>query len=341
MRTATFLPATRPGPVALGLLFLLGATSPAAAQRRLRFGLQSGLHLSTYAGGAAGPRAQWVPGFTAGAVASWHWAARHGLQVETRYAQKGASRPDCLYPGAGPATPPLTYRSRLAYLDLPVLYTWGPGSAGRGLYLLAGPQLSLALGQREWLRPADEAPGSPAEIRLPTHPRTLAPLAAGLAAGLGYQLPGGLGLEVRGSGDLTPVFRASRGTDYLPASGTGCRNLVVQLQVRYLVTGCRTAGPRAVRPAVAPVAGTLPPPPAWHPRWATPPTWPAPDQPPLPDSLVQTPGFRRLQRVLRVLEVLSWLRPDRSPGPSLPPPRPALPTGRPLPRQLPERVAAP
>lgn len=345
VRTTTFLPTARPGCAALGLLFLFGATPPAAAQSRLRFGLQSGLHLSTYAGGEAGSRARWVPGFAAGALAHWHWAAQHGLQVEARYAQKGASRPDCRYPGANPAAPSFTYRSRLAYLDLPVLYTWGPGPGERGLYLLAGPQLSLALGQREWLRPAGETPGGPAEISLPAHPRTLAPLAAGLVAGLGYQLPGGLGLEVRASGDLTPVFRADRGPDCLPASGAGYRNLVVQLQLRYLFKNRLSAGPAASHPAAPTDARPLPPPAAWHPRWATPPTWPAPAPLPQPDSLTQTPGFQRLQRVLRVLEVLSWLRIDWSPGPALPapgsPPRPARPAARPLPRRLPERVAAP
>jgi hypothetical protein len=344
MRTATLPPAARPGAIALGLLFFFGATPPAAAQSPLRFGLQSGLHLSTYQGGEAGSRARWVPGFTAGALAHWHWAARHGLQVEARYTQKGTSRPDCRYPDTDPAAPALTYRSRLAYLDLPVLYTWGPGNGGRGLYLLAGPQLSLALGQREWLRPTGEAPGGPAEISLLTHPRTLAPLAAGLVAGLGYQLPGGLGLEVRGSGDLTPVFRAGWGPACLLATGAGCRNLVVQLQLRYLFKARQPAGLGAPRPATATEAPTLPPP-AWHPRWATPPAWPAPNPLPLPDSLAQNPGFRRLQRVLRVLEVLSWLHIDWSPGPALPapgsPPRPNRPAARPLPRRLPERVAAP
>jgi hypothetical protein len=344
MRNATFLPAARPGFAALVLLLLLGATPPATAQSRLRFGLQSGLHLSTYAGGEASPRAQWVPGFTAGALARWHWAARHGLQLEARYAQKGTSRPDCRYPGANPAAPSFTYRSRLAYLDLPVLYTWGPGGGERGLYLLAGPQLSVALGQREWLRPTGEVPGGPAEISRPTHPRTLAPLAAGLVAGLGYQLPGGLGLEIRGSGDLTPVFRAGQGPDCLPTNGASYRNLVVQLQLRYLFKNCPPAGAGAPPPAAG--ARPLPPPAAWHPRWASPPpAGPAPNLPPLPDSLVQTPGFRRLERVLRLLEVFSWLRADWSTGPAGPAPGsgppPARPAARPLPRRLPERVAIP
>jgi hypothetical protein len=312
MSTSAFISCSRPGFAALGLWLSIGAVPLASAQNHLRIGLQSGLHLSTYVGGEAGRQARLVPGLTAGALASWQWSARQGLQVEARYAQKGASRPGCdyWYPGAAQATANTTYRSRLSYLDLPVLYTWGPGSSGPGWYLLAGPQLSLALGRREWLRPDGEVPGGPAETDLPGSRRALAPVTAGLVGGLGYQLASGLGLEVRGSGDLTPVFRAGQGPGCLPASGAGCRNLVVQVQVRYLFKG-RPADQVAPRPATADVR-----PPAWRPRWAAPgPAWPAPAGASPLDSLAQDP---RLRRALRILTVLSWLHFDWSPRPSLP-----------------------
>jgi hypothetical protein len=341
--TRAFLSPARPGFAALGLWLSLGVVPLASAQTRFRIGLQSGLHLSTYVGGEASARARLVPGLTAGLLASWHWSARQGLQVEARYAQKGASLPDCgnWYLGVAPASTSATYRSQLAYLDLPVLYTWGPGSSGQGLYLLAGPQVSIALGQREWLRPTGEAPGSTAEISLPASPRTLAPVTAGLVGGLGYQLANGLGLEVRCSGDLTPVFQAGRGPGCLPASGDGYRNLTLQVQLRYLVKGRRPADP-ATAHAAATESRPLPAPSAWRPRWASPgPAWPAPDQAPL-DSLASDP---RLQRVLRILTVLSWLHFEWSPRPSLPGPRPqqwpSRSAPRPLPRRLPERVAVP
>lgn len=340
-----FTPAARPGCAALALWLSLGAAPLASAQSRLRIGLQSGLHLSTYVGGPAGADARLVPGLTAGVLAGWHWSARQGLQVEARYAQKGASRPGCDYPspGPGPATPAATYRSRLAYLDLPVLYTWGPGSSGQGMYLLAGPQVSIALGQREWLRPEGEVAGGPAEISLPAHPRTLSPLTAGLVGGLGYQLAGGLGLEARCSGDLTPVFRAGQGPASLPVGGAGCRNLVVQVQLRYLFKGRHAPDPATPRPVAAAAPRPRPVPPAWRPRWASPgPAYPAPGLPASLDSLAQNP---RLQRVIRILEVLSWLHIDWSPGPSLPGPRPqqvpTRPAPRSLPRRLPERVVVP
>lgn len=345
MSTRTFLLSARPGFAALGLWLSLGAVPLASAQTRFRIGLQSGLHLSTYVGGEASARARWVPGLTAGLLASWHWSAQQGLQVEARYAQKGASRPDCgsWYLGAAPAIPNATYRSRLAYLDLPVLYTWGPGSSGQGLYLLAGPQMSIALGQREWLRPTGEAPGSSAEISLPASPRTLAPVTAGVVGGLGYQWANGLGLEVRGSSDLTPVFQAGRGPSCLPASGDGYRNMTLQVQLRYLLKARRPADPAAVHAATATESHPLPAPSAWRPRWASPgPAWPAPHQAPPLDTLAPDP---RLQRVLRILTVLSWLHFDWSPRPSLPDPRPqqwpSRPAPRPLPRRLPERVAVP
>jgi hypothetical protein len=341
MVTSAFTSPAGAGSAALGLLFCLGATPPALAQHRLRVGLQSGLHLSTYLGGEAGRRARLVPGLTAGVVASWHWSARQGLQVEARYAQKGATQPDCayLFPNAGPAALPATYRSRLAYLDVPVLYTWGPGSSGPGLYGLAGPQISFALGRREWVRPAGGAPGSPAEIDLPAARRALLPVTAGLVGGLGYQLANSLGLEVRVSGDLTPVFRAGRGPDCLPASGADCRNAVVQVQLRYLFKGRSAAGAVTERPTAVAAPHALPPP-NWHPRWASP-------GPPLPgpaplDSLYQDPRF---QRALRILSVLSWLHVEWSPGPARPAPRPlpwpTQPASRPLPRRGPERVPVP
>ena len=341
MVTSAFTSPTGPGFAALGLLFFLGATPPALAQHRLRVGLQSGLHLSTYLGGEAGHHARLVPGLTAGIVASWPWSARQGLQVEARYAQKGAACPDCsyLFPGAGPAALPATYRSRLVYLDVPVLYTWGPGSSGPGLYGLAGPQISFALGRREWVRPSGEVPGGPADMARPADRRVLMPVTAGLVGGMGYQLANGLGLEVRVSGDLTPVFRAGRGPACLPASGAGCRNAVVQVQLRYLFKGRSAAGAVAERPTAAAAPRALPPP-NWHPRWASPgPTLAGPA--PL-DSLYQDSRF---QRALRILSVLSWLHVEWSPGPARPAPRPqpwpTQPASRPLPRRGPERVAVP
>jgi hypothetical protein len=341
MLTHALLSLARPGFVSLGTLFLLGAASPVSGQSRLRVGLQSGLHLSTYAGGEASRRAQLVPGLTAGVLASWHWSARQGLQVEVRYAQKGASRSNSGYRSPGQATLPATYRSRLTYLDLPVLYSWGAGSSGQGLYLLVGPQVSIALGQREWLRPEGTAPGSPAEVSLPTSPHTLRPVAAALVGGLGYQLANGLGLEARCSSDLTPVFRAGRGPGALPASGDGCRNLVLQVQLRYVVKGRRSASPAASDPSTTTEAHVLPAPTAWRPGWALPgPALPTPAQPALPDSLTQDPRIRHIQRVVRILEVCSWLRAEWSPRPSWPAPGPQ-PAPRPLPRRQPERVAAP
>lgn len=335
------MPPARSGLATLVLWLLLGNAPLASAQSRLRIGLQSGLQLSTYVGGEASTGARLVPGLTAGVLASWHWSARQGLQVEARYAQKGASRPDCGNGTLGPgqAALPATYRSRLTYLDLPILYTWGPGSSGRGLYVLAGPQVSIALGQHEWLRPAGEAPGGPTEISLSARPRSLAPVAAGLVGGLGYQLASGLGLEARCSGDLTPVFRAGQGPACLPARGAGCRNLVVQVQLRYLFNRRHPADPAPSHAAATANPRPLAAPPAWRPRWAS--TTPACPTPP-PDSLLQAP---RIQHVLRILMVLSWLHSDWSMRPSLPAPRPqqwpSRPASRPLPRRLPERVAVP
>ena len=340
MSIRSFTPATRPGFVALALGLSLGAAPLASAQSRLRIGLQSGLHASTYVGGAAGTGARLVPGLTAGVLARWHWSARQGLQVEARYAQKGASRPDCGYPNpaAGVAAPPATYRSRLAYLDLPLLYTWGPGSSGQGMYLLAGPQVSIALRRHEWLRPEGEVPGGPSEISLPAHPRSLAPITAGLVGGLGYQLASGLGMEARCSADLTPVFRAGQGPACLPASGAGCRNLVVQVQLHYLFKSRRATDPAMPRPAATTEPHPLPASTGWRPRWAEP-AWPAPGQAAPLDSISQNPRF---QRVLRIWAVLSLLHIDWSPRP-VPRPQqwPSRPTPRPLPRRQPERVAVP
>ncbi|UOQ74916.1 porin family protein [Hymenobacter cellulosilyticus] len=302
----------RRGARLLSLAFLLSLTNQAQAQNGPRLGLKAGLNLATYTGGSTLARqAGWQPGIAAGALLTYPLSNKSGLQMEALYSQKGMrqSRYNHLYRDPAFYSADNIYRVSLAYLDMPVLYTYGPGSSGSGFFVAAGPQLSLALSKREFVRPRGEAVGGPHEEMISAD-RRLAPVAAGYVAGLGYQLTNGLGAEVRYTGDFTRVFS--------PSSKAGSvYNGVLQLQLRFLLGAKNCPGtpaeprPRPVSPAPQP--------------------YPATRSTAYLDSLSRDPKVRR---VVEVLSILSWLdfhvgsRPVYRSGPGVPPPTRRQPAPR-------------
>jgi len=192
------------------LTLLLGLTTAAHAQTgTLRYGLKGGFNLSSYSGQLDGPfAAGYQPGFAAGAVAAYGLSDHATLQVEALYSRKGVFVDS--YPYRYPASPLFgswRYRSALSYLDVPVLAKLSTGAASTGFYLELGPQLSLALGQREYVTPygsSGSAANPPAQT-LSTDRNALTPVALGYVGGVGYQFANGLGLGLRYTGDVSHV----------------------------------------------------------------------------------------------------------------------------------------
>ncbi|UOQ52780.1 porin family protein [Hymenobacter cellulosivorans] len=321
----------RPCAALLGLAFLLGLSSQARAQEGLHVGLKTGLNLATYTGGAIGRQTGWQPGISTGAVLGYPLSAGSGIQLEVLYSQKGAYQAGYRHTYQNPALTAgsSTYRASLAYLDVPVLYTFGPGSNGQGLFAEVGPQLSLALHKRESVRPTGEA-GSGHEETLTTDHRALVPVAAGYVAGLGYQLSNGLGAELRYSGDFTRVYRSGYGAGSLaPTASNNFHNGVLQLQVRFLFGSKKSAGPAPERRPAR--VRHYPPAPPVEPTQA------------YLDSLYRDPKVRRVIQIFSILSLVdsyNRARPVYVPGPGAPAPGRRIPTPRSQPRPRTERPTA-
>lgn len=307
------------------LLALALLTTQAQAQQLAAIGLKAGPDLATFTGGALGRQAGWKPGYTAGLLLTYPLSARSGLQVEALYTQKGVQKEGYQHVYRDPAFHSLrnTYRATLGYFDMPVLYTLGPGSTGQGLFVEVGPQLSIAVSRREFVRPTSETADGEHEETLATDLSLLAPASVGYVAGLGYQWPNGLGAELRYSGDFTRAYRAGYGAGCLAAGGDNqFHNGVLQVQVRYLFGKKQRPTPEHEASQSGSYSRALPPPP-----------------PPYIDSLAHTPQVRRLVQLFSILSLLNLprqveSRPVYRPAPGLPPGR-SLPGPRPQMRRLP------
>lgn len=239
---------------AASLALGLGLPTRALAQNRpdpdplrhpVLVNIKGGFNLSTYTGGGyIGWETGLKGGFSAGLLATRALSARSAWQVELLYSRKGAVAYDYWHTYAAPAPPTgprdNTYRSELHYLDLPVLFTYGPGSGSRhGWYLAAGPQLSLAFDRQETVVPANLSDADSYRETLDSGARDLTRWGLGYAAGIGYQATGGgAGIELRYSGDFTNVYRDGYGSGALYAgSSNRFHNGVIQLQVNLALRG--------------------------------------------------------------------------------------------------------
>ncbi|TGE24079.1 PorT family protein [Hymenobacter aquaticus] len=180
-------------------ILILGSISCQAQSPR--FGLKAGVNYSnTYIPNVTRPDR--ILGVAAGGFAQVA-LSQDGfflLQPELMYSAKGSEQ---RFQGK-------TYQGRLHYLELPVLAKINAD----GFVFEAGPQLSYLLAAR------NETPvGTFTDLSGANR------LVVGAVAGVGYQLPMGLGLTLRYANDLTRI------------SDAGPRSSVYQLQASYLLTG--------------------------------------------------------------------------------------------------------
>ena len=222
-----------------GLLVALAAHSAHAQQGIIRYGAKGGFSLSTYEGQLNGPYpAGHKPGFAAGALAAYGLSDHAAVQLEVLYSQKGVFVDDYKYTIRTPQANfnYWRYRSTLSYLDVPVLIKLNSGEANRGFYLEAGPQVSFALGQREYLSAFGKGNTSnPDDVVISTDRGALVPVVLGYVGGLGYQFGNGLGLGLRYTGDVSHVYRDEAGPGSSGAAlNNNVHNSTFQLQAHYL-----------------------------------------------------------------------------------------------------------
>jgi len=236
----------------LSSLALAGRAQDLPAAEPLRhpvlFNLKSGLNLSTYTGGGyIGWQTGLKAGFTGGLSATRRLSARSAWQVELLYARQGAVRHDYWHAYArwhGAALPPASdaniCRSELHYLDLPVLFAYGPGSGNRpGWYIAAGPQVSLALDRQETVVPTAISNADDFREIVGSGAEALTRLNWGYLAGIGYQIAdGNAGIELRYSGGISNVYRDGQGSGaFYPGSGNRFHNGSIQLLLNLVLSG--------------------------------------------------------------------------------------------------------
>ncbi len=229
--------------ILLGVLATLAAQIAHAQQGVFRYGVKGGLSVSTYEGQLNGPYpAGHKPGFAAGALAAYGLSDHTAVQLEVLYSQKGVFVDNYTYTVRTPQANfnSWRYRSTLAYLDVPVLIKLNSGEANRGFYMEAGPQVSFALAQREYLSPFGTVGSypNPADYTISTDRSALVPVVLGYVGGVGYQFGCGLGLGLRYTGDVSHVYRDEAGPGSSGAAlNNNVHNSTFQLQAHYLFSG--------------------------------------------------------------------------------------------------------
>ena len=305
---------------------------------RLYGGLKFGLIASHFMGqNCYGSSTGWQPGALVGLLLLRPLSAYTALQAEILFSQKGAAQRNYKYVYRDPTfvCAANTYRATLGYIDVPVLAAFGPGAGTRrqGPFAVAGPQLSIALDKREFVRPTDEGPDGPHEETISTDLNALSPMCAGYVVGVGYRWAkfkdACVSLELRYSGDLTAVYREGYGAGSLcPAPSGRLTNGVLQLQASALF-----GKPRRSAEAVPPTPTSTP--------TSTPPVWPPrPTPPPRPSLPTPSPRVPH-ERAPRVPTEVPARPPVAAPAadqptpqhdvPSAPEPRRANPTPTPQP----------
>jgi hypothetical protein len=230
----------------LVIAFMFGLPSLAFAQQGVfKYGFKGGFSLATYTGELDGPRAAgYKPCFAAGVVATYALASHVILQAEGLYSQKGVFVDN--YPfrfnnsSSGPQFNAWRYRATLSYLDVPVLVKLTTGVTGNGAFVEVGPQLSLALAQREYLSAFGKVGSydNPPDQIISTNRSSLVPVSLGYVGGLGYQFAIGLGMSLRYTGDFSHVYKDDRNVGSSGVSyGKNFHNGVFQFQVHYLFGG--------------------------------------------------------------------------------------------------------
>ena len=195
--------------LSLGLLAGISAT----AQAQATFGLKAGATLTNFMGDDVSDDSDNKLGFLVGGVANFAVNDMFSVQPEVLFSQKGAQS------DAGDETA----KFNLNYVDVPVMVKVSTGDNGSGLFFELGPQFGFLVSSKATLGDESE------DIE------GLNKFDFGYAAGLGYQLEGGLNFGLRYNGGITNVYKE---VDVLgTAVQAKARNSAFQLSVGYMFGG--------------------------------------------------------------------------------------------------------
>ena len=196
------------------LVGLLAGLATTVQAQQVRLGLKAGIGLSTVTNFDVTGRVL-LPGATAGLMADLPLGERLTLHPELLFAQKG--RRDT---GSGPGAYQYEQTLRSSYLDLPVLLRLKAGN----WFFEAGPQLGylLRLTETETRSSSTIAATTIVTDRTAGSQR----IELGYIAGVGYQLPHNLELNLRYNGGLLGLNKENGGT-------LQPHNAVLQLQLGY------------------------------------------------------------------------------------------------------------
>lgn len=191
-------------------LLLLAAPLRAQQVPNTLLGIKAGPSYTTFVGDEAGGQ-RYKVGLHVGVLVNTKIGKWVSIQPEVLYAQKGS----WLVDGKSET------QNRFSYLDIPLLARlhW------HGAYLEAGPQYSLLLSAKN--KDGDVVQDVTSGFQTSNF---------GYVAGLGYQLPIGLGLGLRYGGDLRSTVRPYPGTNGRTVR-LDLRNSGFQASVFYLLSG--------------------------------------------------------------------------------------------------------
>jgi hypothetical protein len=187
--------------LSLGLLAGISAT----AQAQATFGVKAGASLTNFVGDNVSDNAKNKVGFVGGLVANLAVNDMFSIQPEVLFSQKGYKLADS--------------QSNLNYIDVPVMVKVNTGDNGSGLFFELGPQFGLLMSAK------DEHVDFKDQFNT---------FDFGYAAGLGYQLEGGLNFGLRYNGGITNVLKDGA---FGIAGQQKSRNSAFQLSVGYMFGG--------------------------------------------------------------------------------------------------------
>ncbi len=248
--------------IILSLALLAGISGAASAQTGLKAGLKGGVNLSSFSGTDAAPFG-YKYGFSAGGLLNYGVTDNISIQLELLYSQKGTNS-DLDFSNYTTGTTVASkgnLKQTLQYVDIPLLFKYNLGEAGKGLFFEIGPQGSLVAAQRTFSDDANvglvaalgalsngsgdgyvpvnnsSSPTAADTKAVPFGNSTdgLNKLVVGYVGGIGYQLTSGLGFGVRYTGDVSQVYKDTKFVD--GTSPVNVHSSVFQFQVHYLFGG--------------------------------------------------------------------------------------------------------
>lgn len=212
----------------IALLFMAVLTF-SFAQGQAKFGLKGGINYSNLSGDLTTEDVNDSKiGFLGGVTANFPLSSDNfvSIQPELLYSQKGYQYRDDEV-NIGGALYKYKGKRNFNYLDLPVLLRINAG----GLVFEGGPQVSYLL--RITDQTERELNGSDDKTWRRVGKDDLAELEIGYVAGIGYQMPAGLGLGLRYNGSINAL--AKDNSDEL----ANARHSAFQLQLSYTLGGAQ------------------------------------------------------------------------------------------------------